>query len=318
MFTLEEVCSYTRQHNSKGEQKFTNHFLLPMISAILKQHKLTDKAVLVDGIGNIWVTLAPAEEHSVLFCAHIDTCHTEMDERIEFKNVEGYLVPNGKLSCAGFDDGVGMYVNLKLMEAGVKGTYLFTRGEEKGLVGASWIADNHPEWLSQYLMCIEVDRQGTKEVVISQYHGDTASVEFGKDLIYQLNMGHELSDEGIYTDNAAFAHLIPECVNIAAGYSWQHTKNECCNPLYVEALVERMIEVEWDALNVQRTAGDFGQTEDDPLCDYYRYTSSYVNNNAACLTYEELCEIIKNEPEVVAQFLYEHDVTMEELYGGDF
>jgi hypothetical protein len=234
----------------------------------------------VDGAGNIWVKVGSPREFPFLFVAHVDTCHKmEGDVKTMAYTIgqdEFVGLANKEMGCLGADDGVGVYVNLRMMDAGVKGTYLFTRGEEKGLIGADYIADKMTDRLSQYLLSVEVDRQGTTEIITEQCTGMGASYKFARALSDQLGMGHKPSTLGMYTDNSVFNGYIPENVNIAAGYDRQHTPKERVNVSYVERLVECMLRVDWSALPVKRDTWDYGEVYH--MNDERYYSEGYLSH----------------------------------------
>lgn len=273
------ILKFRRNHGSNTEKQFINGYLLPMIESFsYKPH--------MDEIGNIWVEVS---NDPFLFVAHIDTCHR--GEGMNDPIVDGdWVSVNPKDldgACLGADDGVGIYCNLKMIEAGIGGTYLFTRGEEKGGIGASFIAEETPHKLQGFNLCVEVDRAGEDEIIVSQGVGDCASEQFAKQLASQLSMGHKPSDLGVYTDNAEFAGIIPECVNIAAGYYSQHTLKERVNLRYVDKLLEKLLKVDWSSLIIKREAGEFG--------DLY---GPYVSND-----YWDLRDYVIKYPERAAHFL---------------
>jgi hypothetical protein len=291
---LLDILVYKRAHESKTEAKFINEWLIPKIN------KLGYKPTM-DSVGNIWVETADKATCPYLFVAHIDTCHRG----------EGFITPiiennivrmNPKdvnSACLGADDAVGMYINLVMMEAGVGGTYLFTRGEEKGGVGASYIANSTPEKLQGFVLCVEVDRQDTFEIITSQSYGECASKDFALHLGEALGMGHKPSELGVYTDCSEFAEIIPECVNIAAGYSHQHTVKETVNLTYVDQLAKNIINVDWGSLVIKRTPGDFGDV--GPWWNYAGYTSGYSSNNYSA--YGQLKKYVNDYPDRVAHYL---------------
>jgi len=245
--TLKKILSYARCHGSSSEYDFVTQYLQPMI-------KQLGYSFTTDSMGNHYVKV---NDDPILFVAHIDTCHTmeaTVVQVLEEKNY--YHVANKQVGCLGADDGVGIYTNLRMIQAGVGGTYLFTVGEEKGLIGASFIADTMQEWLSSFLMCVEVDRAGEYEIITHQATGKGASDEFAEALADELDMGHLPSNEGVFTDNSEFNTFIPECVNVAAGYIHQHTASEKVNFVYVEKLVDQLLKVNWLDLPVVREVTD--------------------------------------------------------------
>lgn len=286
---LLDILTYTRKHESKTEAKFINNYLIPKINEL--GYKPT-----MDAVGNIWVEVAPKKEAPYLFVAHIDTCH----QREGYINpiVEGHMVRMNPADvnhgCLGADDGVGIYCNLRMIEAGIKGTYLFTRGEEKGGIGAAYIAKSTPEKLEGFLMSVEVDRAGTDEVIIAQSYGECASEAFGDTLGEAIGMGHKSSYMGVYTDVSEFADIIPENVNLSAGYDHQHTVKETVNLVYVESLIDSLLDVDWSSLPIKRTPGDYGEPETG-WWNYRQYDT--------LTEYDRLLSYIEDYPEKVAYYL---------------
>ena len=286
---LLDILKYTRCHGSSTEAMFINNFLIPKINNLGYQPSM-------DGVGNIWVEVAPKGEAPYLFVAHIDTCHR--GEGLIKPIVEGNMIRmNPKdvdKACLGADDGVGIYANLKMIEAGIPATYLFTRGEEKGGIGAQFIADKTPHKLEGFLMSVEVDRAGTDEIIVSQAGGGCASESFGDKLGELLGMGHKSSHLGVYTDVAEFGDSIPENVNIAAGYWRQHTVKETVDTDYVDRLVEKLIQVDWSSLPIKRNKGDYW------FPDSYYGGSVYSSPTDK---WEDLLDYVHQYPDKVANFL---------------
>ena len=285
---LLDILRFTRQHESKTEALFINTYLLPKLNELGLEPTM-------DLEGNIWASNSPKAVSPYLFVAHIDTCHRQEGMTNPLVSSEGIISVNpDDLSkhCLGADDGVGIYANLRMIEAGVKGTFLFTRGEECGGIGASYIAKSTPEMLEGFIMSVEVDRAGTDEVICSQSYGECASESFSNELGLAIGMGHKASHEGVYTDVSEFASIIPENVNISAGYKWQHGPREYVDSVYVETLIERLIAINWAALSIKRTPGDYG-VENASWWDYNSYTSDY----------ERLIDYVTLHPSKVANFL---------------
>ena len=51
----------------------------------------------------------------------------------------GYIIQSDNNECLGGDDGTGVWLMTKLIEAGVPGRYIFHRAEEVGGRGSGWI-----------------------------------------------------------------------------------------------------------------------------------------------------------------------------------
>lgn len=296
-----DILRYTRKHGSKTEAMFINNYLIPRINMMGYKPKM-------DEVGNLWVETSDKSSAPYLFVAHIDTCHQR--EGMINPVVEGSIVKMNPADvnhgCLGADDAVGIYANLRMMDAGVPGTYLFTRGEEKGGIGASYIGKQTPSKLEGFKLCVEVDRAGTDEVIVSQSYGDCASIEFAAELGDAIGMGHKPSSLGVYTDCSEFADVIPECVNLGAGYENQHTVKETVNLAYVEKLINRLIAVDWSSLNIYREPGDYGDADaswwQDPR------TSNYYTNDI-----DEMEDYVASNPIKVAHYLAAIGVDVYEI-----
>jgi hypothetical protein len=138
-----------------------------------------------------------------------------------------------------------------MIEAGVPATFIFHRAEEIGGRGSQWLADNYPEWLGKFNICLALDRRGTEDVIVSQWGGRTASDAFAESLAEALGMGHHAAD-GVFTDSANYAELIPECSNLSIGYQQEHTAFETLDTEYLEKVIAALCKVDWTALKVER------------------------------------------------------------------
>ena len=112
--------------------------------------------------------------------------------------------------------------------------------------------------LKDIRVAISFDRRGTSEVITSQFEGDCASLECGQALAKELQ-GYALG-EGSFTDSAVFADLIGECLNLSVGYHKEHSPQETLDVDYLDRLVGKLMDVQWDTLPVVRTPGDYGYT----------------------------------------------------------
>lgn len=286
----------------------------------------------VDEIGNIW--FVNKEVTKTLFVAHTDSVDhpkTAIDKPITVDKHGIMSLNTKKVSgikgqspyCLGADDGAGIAMNLCLIDAGVKGTYLFTVGEEKGCVGAKWIVENSPQRLDPFLLCIEVDRAGTDEIITEQSTGKCASDAFAKSLASAIGMNHEPSPHGVYTDNAHFHEHINECVNIAAGYERQHSLNETQDLHYLDELFHKLAKVDFDKLTVERDCTDiepdmsgyggyfgngwgysnYGMIYDGWDCTYRKLTKDEM----------DACELIEENPVQILEMLYANGFSLEDI-----
>lgn len=241
--TLLTMLTYARPAGGDGERAFRERYLHTLPGAREDAH------------GNIHVSVGHS---ATLFCAHTDTVHRE-DGRVSVARAGGTLA--ARASCLGADDAVGVYVLRRMIQARVPGYYLFTYGEERGGIGARAAA--RADW-SGYARAVAFDRRGRSEVITHQIGRRCASDTFARALADALALGHQLSARGIYTDTAEFAHVIPECVNIAAGYTAEHTPHETVSVPYVLRLARAACRVDWEGLPTVR---GLGETAHNAYCD---------------------------------------------------
>ncbi|MGR3808605.1 M28 family peptidase [Pasteurella testudinis] len=308
--TIPTICTYRRGHGGEGERLFINEFLLPTLAEV------TTAPVTVDGYGNILVDAGRAD---VLFVAHVDTVHLPEEPPKQVVELNDYTLSlvSKNATCLGADDGAGIAVLLYLLSRGVEGQYLFTRCEERGGIGASYFYDNSKAVLNAAKIAIEIDRRGYTDVIYSQGVGDCASLEFATSLADRLGQKMKPSDLGSFTDIATFADIIPECVNLSAGYFNEHTPKETVNLEYVDLLARALELVVWETLPITREAGDFGNYGQ---YDYYNINRQF--SDCDTLTYRQVEDLVKTDPQLVVDILIQlgvtaHDVNTvsEDLYG---
>jgi len=247
-------------------------------------------------------------ESKVLYVAHMDTIDDPSlgDRELVVDRGVVSLSPNSNNRCLGADNGAGIYVLLRLLEEGVDGGYLFTTGEERGGIGVSHFIENNVDLLSGYDMCLEFDRFGTSEVVYEQGVGECASESYAEALsgLLSKETGLDLSPSsyGLYTDCADLAAIIPECVNIAVGYKGHHTNKECLNLVYLEELVEAVLnkQEKFDTLPIEREEGEYYNTS----------SSSYYGLSQDSM---DLIDYMEERPAIVAEFLESIGVDVFEL-----
>lgn len=195
-----------------------------------------------DAEDNLWVDLGG----TTVFTAHLDTVCPKVQQPIKLY-VDGDVWHTNGASTLGADDGAGIAVLAGLIAAKIPGLYLFTQGEEIGGYGARFAANTEGRRLADYKRAVAFDRKGATDICGSQCVGVLASPDFVGALAEQLNMGHSWAD-GLYTDNAEFAGMIPEIVNIACGYEHNHTKFETLDTKYLRELFLATLAVDWENL----------------------------------------------------------------------
>lgn len=253
------ILSWPRGHGGESEKQF-NQWLIRRLNKLgYKPHLRAMDCITVEvPIKTIVQGDTAAEERSkVLFSCHVDTVHNagtvEMNRLVydanfghimleEPKSIE---VPDpkdptkkvrrwtSKGSCLGADDGVGVWIMLKMIEAGVAGNYIFHRGEERGCLGSSaMLADKDSRaWLEHCDIAVAFDRPKDYEVITHQSSLKCASAEHGNALAValtneELGLKYDTSDRGVVTDTKKYRGIIAECTNIGVGYYDHHSSNE--------------------------------------------------------------------------------------------
>ena len=228
----------------------------------LKEHK--DVSVLVTVEDNIVATIGSSK---TLFSCHIDTVDVWKQGEPHTQQImydpnfgEILLDPQHKMTnggCLGADDGVGVWIMLRMIEAKVPGTYVFHRGEERGGIGARAMREKMPAFLKSYVRAIAFDRPNRNEVIVVQGGQRCASETFGKQLAKALNeadpyFNYDTSDRGMFTDVKVYRDIIPECVNLGVGYESQHTQGETLDYGHALALKDACLKIKWEELKPMR------------------------------------------------------------------
>lgn len=251
---LVSILRTRRRHGTTGDMNFR----LWLHSELRRMGHTVEVAVH----GN---TIVRTDEKSdTLFSCHVDTCHSEKEcdgssQLLSYDPTMGhlFLAPQQEkpAGCLGADDGVGIYIMLKMIAAKVPGTYVFHTAEEVGGQGSKALLTARKDWLAQFSRAVAFDRPNTTEVIVTQGGLDCASVEAGEALCLALNehgMDFTVSHRGVFTDTKVYAGVIEECYNIGVGYWDQHTPKECLDVAHTEALLAACLKVDWDGLPVKR------------------------------------------------------------------
>lgn len=244
---LATALSTKRPHGSATNVKFT---------AWLRDQLPLDlnKAAFYDGAGNLHVDNRSQASHRTLFVAHVDTVHRNEGKNKITKTKTHW---RAKGDVLGADDGAGVALLMHMIWGGVRGYYIFTQGEERGGVGARYLAEKQASLLGEFDRAIAFDRRGIDSVITHQGWGRCCSDTFGSALADALMDGNDnlmmLNDDtGVYTDTAEFTDIIPECTNISVGYAREHTQEESLDLVYYQHLSAAVLSVAWDGLPVER------------------------------------------------------------------
>ena len=159
-------------------------------------------------------------------------------------------------SSLGADDGVGVWIMLRMIEAKVPGGYIFHRGEECGGLSAKATANHDSKWVGKFDVSVAFDRPHTSEIITHQRgQQECASNKFAEAVCLALNahgMDFHTSKLGVYTDNYEYRKLIAENINVGVGYESQHGRSETLDYAHAFALLKAVLKVNWDALPVDR------------------------------------------------------------------
>jgi hypothetical protein len=236
---LYEALSLKRSAGSPEESDFAAWLVKRYIDNLQK----------VDEAGNLHFQVG---ESKTLFVAHIDTCHRS--HGINTFRLEDNIIYAGQ-ECLGADDGAGASLLCHLMTNGIPGYYIFTRQEECGGIGAGHLAITFPSLLRRFDRSICFDRRGTSEIITVQSMERCASSEFAdalSDAFAEQDMLYMESENGTYTDNKEFSHLIAENVNISVGYENEHGAKELLDLNHLLALGAAVLAIKWEDLPVAR------------------------------------------------------------------
>lgn len=244
--TLSRALSMKRPHGTRAVIEFTDW----LHSHVPKRKHI---AVSYDKVGNLHVDARLDDTNRTLFVAHVDTVHRETGAN-KIRKTQGKWYADG--ACLGADDGAGCAILMHMLHAQIPAYYIFTQGEEKGGIGAKYLADHSPELLACFDRAIAFDRRGIDSVITHQGWGRCCSDEFAAVLSGELCADGVLmylgDDTGVYTDTAEFVDIIPECTNISVGYDNEHSDRETLDIFHFTALAAAVVKIKWDALPVER------------------------------------------------------------------
>lgn len=240
---LKDILSLCRCHDGSGERKF--------IDTILGKYRIAEYLDETGKDAAAYVITTDQYKSTVLWSCHIDTVHkassptrqiVEYDPGTEMM----YKRDNEPL---GADDGAGVWLLLEMIDAGIPGTYIFHRGEEKGGIGSKIMAKCYPDMLKKYTHAIAFDRRDTVSVITKQrgsrccsdaFANHLAGMVCGNDEAYLLKP----DPTGTFTDTANYTDLIGECTNVSIGYYNEHTGSEVLDLAYLFWLRGKMITID--------------------------------------------------------------------------
>lgn len=326
---FKEMISYMRPEGSVHQRKFNNRYLRPVFGQ-------------PDAHGN-YIKIV-GDNPRIAFMSHHDTVHLKSGRSEVVLRNGFYTVDNGpegnapivigkpftmaKYNCLGADCTTGVYIMLRMIEAGVPGVYVVHAGEEIGCVGSRALVADHPNWIDHVDIAISFDRKGYSSVITHQMGMRTCSDAFADSFADMMDMGFEKDTGGSYTDSNEYVSVVRECTNISVGYFNQHSRSESQDKVFLEMLVEKLIAADWDKLVVARKCDDFEDLYEKDRSfstfgargwetnmrdwDYDDDAENDIDAEAPTLSY--MVDIVKENPKAIAKLLQDLGYDAYDLY----
>lgn len=297
MKTLVEMLKYRRPQGNKTQEKFCESYLAPVMEC--------------DEFGNYIKIIG--DNPNVAFMAHHDTVHSTGSMQkvlVEKSEYDDYIATAPNSNCLGADCTTGVWLILEMIEAGIEGVYVVHAAEEIGCLGSKALVEKFPKWILGIDFAISFDRYGYKSIITHQMGMRTCSEAFAESLASILPDLDLVPDNGgSYTDSNEYVDHVAECTNLSVGYFSQHTRNESQNLTFAMELRDALIQADWSKLVKDREPGT---TEYDSHYWYNDEPNRYANLFST--KYEEILDIVRSNPEAVADYLESFGITPEDLY----
>lgn len=288
---LLSMLTVKRPHASASEADFIDRYLNPL-------------GVAPDSFGNLILRIG--DDPHLLWSSHTDTCHRRPGtQRIVF---DGNIVSidNPEISnCLGADCTAGVWLMTEMIKARIPGLYVFHRGEERGGLGSSWIAQNTPTLLTGIRAAIAFDRRGTHSIITHQRGARSCSEAFANSFGAALGLDHKPDPTGTFTDTANYTHLVGECSNLSIGYEDEHTAHETLDVTYLLRVRDAILGADLQHLVFARAPGE---AEEDP---YDAWVSS--RTQPWYRPSRTLYDLVHDHPAAVADFLEHHGISTREV-----
>ena len=182
-------------------------------------------------------------EGSLPICliAHIDTVFSYLPKEFYYDQEKFMLwSPDG----AGFDDRIGIYIILKLIEKGFYPSIIFTTGEEVGGIGSNKIISDYSDCpFKDCRALIQLDRANRNDSVY--YYCDN------KDFEKFINKYGFKTNYGTFTDISILAPAWKiAAVNLSVGYIDEHTHMERVFLNWTEETINKMEKILKDSIKI--------------------------------------------------------------------
>lgn len=229
-----EMLTYKRPQGSESQKDFCERYLEPLFGK-------------PDAVGNYILTVG--DNPDIAFMSHHDTVHHMGGRQIVETH---YPFVKATADCLGADCTSGIYIMLNMIHAGVKGVYIVHAAEEVGCIGSRHIVQNTPHVVENCEIAISFDRFGYDSIITHQMGSRTCSEAFSRSLSAILNENLQSDNTGSYTDSNEYRGIISECTNVSVGYFKQHTSKEYQDLRFLDELVQRCIDADWNQLVISR------------------------------------------------------------------
>ena len=289
-----EMLSYMRPEGTKAQRKFCNRFLLPVFG------EPDDRGNYILRVGN----------PTVAFMSHHDTVHRNGGMQNVIIN-QSFNFATTTENCLGADCTTGVYIMLRMIEAGVEGLYIVHTAEEVGCRGSSYIVYHTPEVVDGIQAAVSFDRYGYNSIITHQSGVRTCSEQFSDSLADILQCDYKSDRYGSYTDSNEYRGIIPECTNISVGYFDQHSKKESQDLDFLEIITDSCINADWSKLEICRNPSK--PSTDWDLFDTDTDKATYSEYDDDVDFDPDMEQLIAERPKSVAILLQSHGYDVNEL-----
>lgn len=147
----------------------------------------------------------------------------------------------GKNRVLGGDDKNGIFIALMVAELlpDMPMKILFTVQEESGCIGVKHFIKNNPDFFKDVKYSLTIDRRGGRELLWSQCGTRSCDNEFAAKVARQgAQVGIDICvTDGSIADVIYIRDLVPNSINMSAGYYNPHTSSEYIVPSEVDKII---------------------------------------------------------------------------------
>lgn len=232
METLIKLYEFESVHGSDDEKAIAD-----FVEKFLEEHDRT-----YTRIGNNIFSLDDPD--APIFSAHLDQVKTN-GKAVHFvvtpeETIEGYN-KDWEQTSLGADDKNGVWLILKLIEAGLDINFIISEGEESGCLGIEHLnALGHLKAITEDMFCIVLDRRGDSEILRSG-SGTAFCSTLAQDLC-NFFKGEYTVGTGSLSDTATICKYC-ESVNMSVAYYEPHMATEYTDWTRLQEILEDLKQV---------------------------------------------------------------------------